>query len=145
MLLFKQYKMSDYVVLVTVDKILRQYKKEDLTDFRTALIPVTTNFDVLEKLGPIIQLPKKKVVPETFARMLQFVAMLSKHEDSYAKFQNLIKMLEEWNVSYQAIAEIRRDYGAAIYRQPEAFSQKIPGEKLYEKYQQWFSSNKAQV
>jgi hypothetical protein len=145
MLLFKQYKMSDYVVLVTVDKILRQYKKEDLTDFRTALIPVTTNFDVLEKLGPIIQLPKKKAVPETFARMLQFVAMLSKHEDSYAKFQNLMEMLEQWNTSYQAIAEIRRDYGAEVYRQPKAFSQKIPGETLYEKYQQWFSSNKTQA
>jgi hypothetical protein len=32
MLLFKQYKMSDYVVLVTVDKILRQYKKEDFAN-----------------------------------------------------------------------------------------------------------------
>jgi hypothetical protein len=145
MLLFKQYKMSDYVVLVTVDKILRQYQKEDLTDFRTALIPVTTNFDVLEKLGPIIQLPKKKSVPETFARMLQFVAMLSKHEDSYSKFQSLMKILEQWNAAYQAILEIRRDYGGEIYRQPKEFSQKITGEKLYEKYQKWFSSSKAQV
>jgi hypothetical protein len=90
-------------------------------------------------------LPKKKAVPETFARMLQFVAMLSKHEDSYAKFQNLMEMLEQWNTSHQAIAEIRRDYGAEVYRQPKAFSQKIPGETLYEKYQQWFSSNKTQT
>jgi hypothetical protein len=143
MRLFKQYKMSDYVVLVTVDKILRQYQKEDLTDFRTALIPVTNNFDVLEKLGPIIQLSKKKAVPETFARMLQFVAMLAKHEDSYVKFQHLMTILEEWKVAYQAILDIRRDYSGEIYRQPREFSQKIPGEKLYEKYQKWFSATKA--
>jgi hypothetical protein len=143
MLSFKQYKMSDYVVLVTVDKVLRQYKQEDLTDFRTALIPVTTNFDVLEKLGPIIQLPQKRAVPETFARMLQFVAMLAKHEDSYAKFQDLMAVLDQWMASYQAILEIRRDYAGEIYRRPKAFSQKIPGEKLYEKYEKWFSSHKA--
>jgi hypothetical protein len=143
MRLFKQYKMSDYVVLVTVDKILRQYQKEDLTDFRTALIPVTNNFDVLEKLGPIIQLSKKKAVPETFARMLQFVAMLAKHEDSYVKFQHLMAILEEWNSAYQAILDIRRDYSGEVYRQPKEFSQKISGEKLYEKYQKWFSATKA--
>jgi hypothetical protein len=143
MRLFKQYKMSDYIVLVTIDKILRQYKKEDLTDFRTALIQVTNNFDAVEKLGPIIQLSKKKAVPETFARMLQFVAMLAKHEDSYAKFQHLIAILEEWNVAYQAILEIRRDYSGEVYRQPKEFAQKIPGEKLYEKYKKWFSSVKA--
>jgi hypothetical protein len=145
MLLFKQYKMSDYVVLVTVDKILRQYQKEDLTDFRTALIPVTNNFDAVEKLGPIIQLSKKKAVPETFARMLQFVAMLSKHEDSYVKFQQLMTTLEEWKVAYQAILDIRHDYSGEVYRQPKEFTQKIPGEKLYEKYQKWFSSSKAQA
>jgi hypothetical protein len=143
MQLFKQYKMSDYVVLVTVDKILRQYQKEDLTDFRTALIPITNNFDALEKLGPIIQLSKKKAVPETFARMLQFVAMLAKHEDSYVKFQHLMSILEEWNVAYKAILEIRHDYSGEAYRQPKEFSQKIPGENLYEKYQKWFSSVKA--
>jgi hypothetical protein len=75
--------------------------------------------------------------------MLQFVAMLAKHEDSYVKFQHLMAILEEWNAAYQAILEIRRDYSGEIYRQPREFTQKIAGEKLYEKYQKWFSATKA--
>jgi hypothetical protein len=141
--LFKQYMMSDYVALRTVDDILRDYKRRDLTDFKIMLAPVIEHYDTIEKLAPIIQLPKNKTTPETFARILQVIALISKHHDSYRLFQKLMAILRKRIDPSEYILKIRQDYNAEDYQQPQQFSQDIPGESLYKKYQRWVTSTPA--
>ncbi|MCG9891972.1 MAG: hypothetical protein MH252_12945 [Thermosynechococcaceae cyanobacterium MS004] len=135
--LFKQYEMSDYVVLVKADKILTQVEKGDLTDYRVALIPVTENYDALEKLAPIISLPKEKTDPDVLARIFHFAALVTKHQKSYLQFQQLVAVLLQWQDPYKSVCKIRQDYNVEAYRQPKEFTQKIPGELTYEKYNKW--------
>jgi hypothetical protein len=58
-----------------------------------------------------------------------------RHEESYEKFQQLIKTLKEWEIPYKSLASVRQEYKANKYRVPPEFTQTIPGLKIYDKYQ----------
>jgi hypothetical protein len=136
--LFKSYQLSDYTVLrriaELIDRLLSQ--KQDLHDLKELVIQVLERFDDFEKVGRIIGIDGEFNVPETYARMVQYVALLEKHQKSFGLFEKLLLALQKWNKPYQMVVGVRWEYPATEYQQPKEFSQAIAGEELYLKYKQ---------
>ncbi|WP_342596769.1 hypothetical protein VKI21_12670 [Cyanobacterium aponinum UTEX 3222] len=105
-------------------------KKQDL---------VVKNEDVFIKLGRIIGVPKTKETPDTYARLLQYLALSKKHEQTREQFIKLIQVLKPWQGFYRTITDIREQYSANQYNLPEEFTQEIPGLSIYENYQQYIN------
>jgi hypothetical protein len=139
---FKNYQFNDYSILQKVADITNNLSKENLLDFKSLIAVVMANYDDFEGLGTIIDLDPKSRTPETYAKMLQYIALNHKHQLSFGKFAELVSLIKRWYPFYQAIFEIRKQYSPSNYRQPPEFQQPIPGEEIYWKYQQGLTDSK---
>lgn len=140
--LFKASNLSDYSVLRTVAEIIRNIEVKHLNDSKTLLNIVSQNYNSFEKLQNIIQLPKNRDPIQTYAVMIQFISLSHQHEISYLKFDELMKIIKKWYQNYQVILQIYQEYPASQYKLPKEFSEPIPGEALYLKYQKWLTDKK---
>lgn len=140
--LFKKYQLGDYTILRTIADMANNQAGKDLKDFSKLVATVTVHYDVFEKLGQIIGLPKKQSNPETYAKMVQFLGLNHRHQDAYKQFEELIAVLRKWYKPYQAIARIRQAYPADDYQQPQEFNEEIPGLNIYRKYKNWLTDKR---
>ncbi|MEB3309357.1 MAG: hypothetical protein VKJ02_03930 [Snowella sp.] len=140
--LFKASNLADYSVLRTVADVIRNIEIKHLHDAKTLLNIVSQNYHAFEKLQNIIQLPKNCDPVQTFAVMIQFISLSHQHEISYLKFDELMRVLRKWYQNYQVILQIYQEYPASQYKLPKEFSEPIPGESLYLKYQKWLTDKK---
>ena len=138
LLLFKKYQLDDYSTLRSVSNTIAQLESEDLLNLDSLLLLVMVKYNVFEKLGPIVGVEDKYNRPETYAKMLQYIGLKSRHETSYQKFQEFLLILKRWDVHYQSIVNLRQKYTAQEYRLPKEFNTQIPGLALYEKYKDSF-------
>ena len=139
--LFKQYQLADFTILKKVSDIVNQFKGHDLLAAKKIVSFVINDYEIFEKLGPIIGVSESENSPETYANILQYIGLISRHEKSYEKFQQLIEALNKWQKPYKTITVIRQEYQASEYRLPKEFSQEIPGINIYKKYEQFLESN----
>jgi hypothetical protein len=133
--LFKQYQLADFTILRTVADIIQQLDAKDLFHLESLKVLVVQHYDVFQKLSPIIGIKEELHLPEVYAKILKFMGLQRRHEESYEKFQQLIKTLKEWEIPYKSLASVRQEYKANKYRVPPEFTQTIPGLKIYDKYQ----------
>ena len=132
--LFKAYQLADYSVLRTVSDIVETSRKKQTLDYPSLVVLVISNYEVFEKLKNIIGVPNNKSKPETYARMLQYIALTYRHSKSYAQFAELLKVMRKWYLPYRAILDIRQRYPRTSFKLPKQFSEDIPGEAIYDKY-----------
>jgi hypothetical protein len=138
--LFKKYNLTDYSILNRVAEIMDSLAKEVLTDSKVLIDLVEKNFDVFEKLAPIIGINKSRVNDKTFVRILQYLALQDRHRDSYKQFESLIITLKDWEKAYSCVKLLRDQYSPEEYQIPDEFKQDFPALDTYRKYQVYLES-----
>lgn len=133
--LFKQYDLSNFALLRTVSDIADTFYDKNLESMKEFMVVVQLNAELFLKLGQIIQIPPAKNIPETYAVMLQYIALKNRHQKSYGQFQQLLELLKQWQKFYHPLVTIRQQYPFQEYKQPAIFNEEIPGLNIYEKYQ----------
>ena len=139
--LFKKYQLADFTILKKVSDIVEQFKGHDLLAANKLVSFVINDYEVFEKLGPIIGVSESESSPETYANILQHIGLISRHEKAYEKFQQLLEALKKWQEPYKNIEIIRQEYQSSEYRLPQEFLQEIPGLNIYKKYGKFLEIN----
>jgi hypothetical protein len=132
--LFKQYQLADYSVLRSISDMVSTFQEKDTMNSKVLSLLVVGKFETFSQLGKIIGLTGPKNTPDNYAKMLQYIALESRHKKSYVQFKDFISVMKKWMRHYQAILKIRQEYPPQEYKQPKEFSAEIPGEDLYNKY-----------
>jgi hypothetical protein len=132
--LFKAYHLNDFSVLNRVSAIIDPLKKAILIDTKELIIPIMKNYDVFEKLAPIIGLPDSKLNPTTLALILQYIALQDRHRDSYQEYSYLVQILQQWKTCSDLVSIVRQQYNPEEYQLPGEFKEPLIGEEIYNKY-----------
>lgn len=135
--LFKQYSLTDYSILNRVVEIMATLEKETLTDSKLLVSLVEKNYEVFEKLAPIIGIQGNKLNQKTFVRIIQYLALKDRHGDSYQQFESLIITLKDWKKAYDCVSLLRGQYAPEEYNLPLDFKQDYPGLDIYRKYENY--------
>jgi hypothetical protein len=102
------------------------------------IVLVRVNQELFDNLAKIIDVPLARREPKTYSLMLQYIALRSRYHDLFAQFEQLVALLKDWGEFYKQVIAIRREYPPTRYRLPKPFTEEIPGESLYNKYQGYF-------
>lgn len=137
--LFKKFNLTDFSVLRVISDMVLYLQDKNMQNMKAMQDLVIKNEDVFIKLGRIIGVPKTKETPDTYAKLLQYLALSKKHEQTREQFIKLIQVLKPWQGFYRTITDIREQYSANQYNLPEEFTQEIPGLSIYENYQQYIN------
>ncbi|BAU63390.1 hypothetical protein STA3757_07540 [Stanieria sp. NIES-3757] len=135
--LFKQYQLADFTLLKTISDLVNQLQGYDLLGSKKLVILIIENYEVFEKLAPIIGITGENKAPEDYVPILQYMGLINRYQDSYLKFQELIKILKQWQKPYHVLQTIRAEYTNDQYRIPPEFTQEIPGLNVYKKYEKY--------
>jgi hypothetical protein len=138
--LFKQYNLTDFSLLRTVAEIADSFYDKSLESLKEFTVIVRVNTEIFLKLGEIIKVPKQKNNPQTYALILQYIALRNRHKGAFGQFKQLINLLKQWEQFYEPIMAIRREYPPTEYKQPPIFREELPGFSLYQKYQQYLET-----
>ncbi len=138
LLLFKKYQLEDYSILRGVTNTINQLESEDLLNLDGLLLLVMVKYDIFEKLGPIIGVSEEYNRPETYSKMLQYIGLKSRHEDSYQKFREFLAILQPWEIQHKTVMNVRQKYSSKEHRLPKDFTAELPGSALFNKYKDSF-------
>lgn len=142
--LFKQSNLKDLSVLKTLSDMVNYLQDKNLKNTKAVMDLVDKNQDIFRQVTRIIGLPKSKETLETYATLLQYLALSKKHEENSEQFFRLMAVMKEWLSLSKVITNNRQDYPGSRYDLPEEYSAKIPGVSIYEKYADYielFSTN----
>ncbi len=131
---WEQQELTKYSILEHINDIVQSIPTEYRQNLKALTILVKTNYKLFEQIASIIKIPAGENTPETYASILQYITLAHEYQAEYSQFQELSKILAIWENSYQTILDIREEYNSDQYKQPQEFSQKIPGLELYQKY-----------
>jgi len=140
--LFKAYQLADYSVLREISELVQGLNKQDLQSYKTMVSLVMANYSAFEKLRKIISVSDKNNNPETYARMIQYIALSYRHALSYIKFEELMGITRRWFRPYQTALSIRAAHPPHLYKQPIDFAPEFTGEEIYFKYLKWLTDKK---
>ena len=140
--LFKTYNLNDYSILKKISDFVTSLKKANLLDFRGLVSLVMTHLDVFTQLGRIVGISEKKNVPETYAIILQYIALEYRHGMVRIKFEGLLEIMRKWYKPYMIVTNIRNQFSQEQYQIPKDFTEAIPGLKIYDKYKKSLTDNR---
>lgn len=132
--LFKKYNLTDFSILRTISDMVIYLQDKNMQNTKAMQDLVVKNEDIFLKVGKIIGIPKSKENPETYGRILQYLALTKKHENSIQQFTKLMEVLKQSINFEKTITDIREQYPSSQYKQPDEFKQEIPGISLFQKY-----------
>jgi hypothetical protein len=139
--LFKQYQLADFTVLKKVSDIVDFLKSQDLLQTNSLIGLIIANYDDFEKIGPIIGISKAESLPETYAKIVQYLGLYHKYKNHHIQFKKLLKILEKYQKPYKSVISIREQYKSGEHRLTPEFSQQIPGLNIYHKYEKYIEIN----
>lgn len=137
--LFKKYQLADYATLRKVSDITSRLEGRDLLASKNLVVLVIENYETFEKIGPIIGIAEAESSPDVYAKLLQYIGLNYRYQNSFAQFERLLKILKEWEKPYQTIVALRQEYNSSNYRLSKEFFQPIPGLNVYKKYEQYIN------
>ncbi|AFZ46396.1 hypothetical protein Cyast_0416 [Cyanobacterium stanieri PCC 7202] len=137
LMLFKAYDLSDFSLLRNVAEIADNFYNKDLDSLKEFNIVVQVNVDKFLRLGKIIKVPRDKNNPQTYALFLQYIALRHRYSKTFFEFQQLLKLLKDWEVFYDNMMTIKKEYPSSTYKQPKTFSSEIVALDVYKKYQKY--------
>ena len=137
--LFKKYQLTDFNVLRKVSELVDRVNAQDLLEDKNIMALVLENYNVLEKLAPIIQINQNDIKPDFFVKILRYMGLVRRHEKAFQQFQELIKVLKKWQKPFNYLNTIRQQYSGDRYKRPKEFSEKIPGVNTYKKYEEYIN------
>lgn len=130
----KENSLAHHRPLKTISDMISKLSESEAGDLKHLRVQVIANVEIFEQLRDIISLSKQQSSPDTYARMLQYIALEYRYQASFDQFEDLIEILKQWYKVYQTAISIRQQYPHKHYQQPEVFIQEIPGFALYCKY-----------
>ncbi|NQZ61095.1 hypothetical protein [Crocosphaera sp.] len=136
---FKKQELKDFLVLKSINENITNLQETDVVSLKALTCLVMANYDDFEALGDIIDVKGKKSNPDTYAKIIQYIALGERHKNSYGQFEQLINVMRQWYPIYQKIKDIREEYPRENYRQPKDFIKPIPGIDLYNKYRNYLT------
>ena len=134
---FKQYELTDFSLLNTVADIADSFYDKNLDSMKEFMVVVQVNSEIFLKLGQIIQVPKSKNIPDTYAVILYYIALKNRHGKSFGQFQQLLKLVRQWQKPYNSLIAILEGYPAEEYQQPPMFKENIPAIEYFNKYESY--------
>lgn len=140
--LFKRHNFTDFSTLQVISKLVKSLSKGEVHDRKMIGVLIKANYEVFERLGEIIGVPPEKRTSESYAKMLQYIILLDKHQAAYDQFAQLLEFLRKWETPYYSVLAIRQEYSPQAYKLPQDFIQDMPGLELYNKYQKWLNLDK---
>ena len=141
--LFKAYELADLSILRQISDLIHSLNKRDLQNHATLTPLVAANYETFDKMGQIVNLPRSRSNPDTFARITQVLALNYKYRISCMQFEELLSVLQRWYRPYQAAISIREAHPPHKFKQPPEFQEDILGEKTYLKYKGWLTDKKS--
>lgn len=137
--LFKKFNLTDFSVLRVISEMVAYLQDKDMRHTKAIQDLVMKNQEIFLSVGRIIGVPKESETAEIYARMLQFLALSRKHENTSKPFFRLLDLLRQWKTFYTTVHDIREEYPANKYQLPEKFKAEIPGLNTYEKYEEYLT------
>ncbi|MGI0481662.1 hypothetical protein ACN4EE_12825 [Geminocystis sp. CENA526] len=137
--LFKKFNLTDFSILRTISDMVIYLQDKNMQNMKAMQDLVVKNEEIFLKVGKIIGIPKTKENPETYGRILQYLALSKKHESSIQQFTKMMDVMKQWKNFYKTITDIREQYPPSQYQQPDEFKQEIPGLSLYQTYGEYLS------
>jgi hypothetical protein len=134
--LFKQATYS-YTVLRTISSIAKTLTKSDTYSLKKVSLQIYDNQEVFDHLAEILEVPPEHDSPQSYARMLQFLAFKYRYRQEDLEFQQLLKRLRDWEKPYVNIDMLRQEYPPQNYNWPKEFKEALPGLEIYEKYKDY--------
>ncbi len=131
--LFKLSQEGDYSVLQTVSDLLEDYTAGG-SNSEHLNRQIRVQYTLFEKLGRVIGIPAQKRLPETYAQLIQYVALSDKYQQYYTQFRQILVLLEKWRKHYKVVVDIRQEFSPDDYKIPKELKQDLPGVKIYEHY-----------
>lgn len=133
---FKQNHTESYLVLRTVSDLAKKIRKSETTDFAQLKIQVQLHWEVFDSLTEILGFSFSSNAIDSYALMLQYIALKKRHQKSEQEFRQMLKYLDAWEQVYLKLAYILNDYFQPGYITPPLFKQEIPGLDLYRQHKQ---------
>ncbi|EAZ90899.1 hypothetical protein [Crocosphaera chwakensis] len=139
---FNKEQFKEFSVIKSIVEIINSLNETDVISLKTLTCLVMAHYDDFEVLGNLIGVTGKKSSPDTYARIIQYIALEERHKKSYEQFEQLINVMRQWYLLYQAIQDIRDEYPEKDYRKPKDFTKEITGMDLYHKYRNYLTDQK---
>lgn len=136
LVLLKKYNIIDFSIFNIINTILHKLKNQNLEALKALVLIVKIHYDELEKLGQLVGIPQSDNRVITYAQILQYIALSSRYDSLIYRFNQLLEILNNWNKHYQTLRQIREEYPSHKYKIPASFTESIPGEYIYLKYQE---------
>ncbi|WP_233501244.1 protein kinase domain-containing protein [Acaryochloris thomasi] len=135
--LFKSSQEDDYSILQTAAELIEACKEGDSGNIEQLNRQIRIQYTGFEKLGRVLGIPAQKRLPETYARLIQYVALSDRYQQSYPRFRQVIVLLEKWHKHYRNAVEIRQRFNPDEYKLPKEFKQDLPGVEVYEYFREY--------
>ncbi|MEY2984519.1 MAG: hypothetical protein RLZZ568_1136 [Cyanobacteriota bacterium] len=135
--LFKADELSDLSIFRQLSDWVHALTKQDLQNHQTLAPLVANHYESLAKIGAMVDLPQSQCHQDAWTRIIQVLALNHKYHYSCLQFEELLAVLKRWYSPYQTAISIREAHPPNQFKQPPAFQDNIPGEKVYLKYKRW--------
>ncbi len=73
--LFSKQQLQDFLILKSVAEIISTLKEQDVINLKALTCLVMVHYDDFESLGKIINITGKQSSPDTYARIIQYIAL----------------------------------------------------------------------
>lgn len=135
--LFKRYNFTEFAPLRTISDMMVYLQDKNVKNMKAMEDLVEKNQHIFVSLGRIIGLPRNRENTETYGKMLQYLVLESKHENTIQQFMKMMEVMKSWKEFYGKLLEIRSQYPESEYQLPPEFKKEIPGLSIYEDYEKY--------
>lgn len=133
--IFKKFELNDFSVIKSVSEMVTSLQDKNLKTLKVVSEVVAKNKETFEKVSKVIGLSRQQSDEQTYAILLQYIALSKRHESYYAQFSRMMEVLAEWVKFYNVVENIRREFPPQKFDIPDEFSKEIPGLNILQKYQ----------
>ena len=135
--LFKTSSDIDFSILRTISDMVVYLQDKNIKQLNAMEDLVVKNEQIFLQVSQIINVPKTRRNPMTFAILLQYVTFNIKYQGFLEQFSKMISILKDWSRSYRTVFELRARYPENQYELPEEFQKEVIGLDIYEKYNKY--------
>lgn len=139
---FKELHLDDFSNLRNISELINNLKGQEVENLNTLIYLVMANYDDFEAIAEIIGITEKQSSPDTFARLIQYIALKQRHQASFSEFQRFIQVLRQWHKPYITLLKLRKEHPPEEYWQPKDFAKQISGYYFYQKYKDSLTDQK---
>jgi hypothetical protein len=135
--LFKTSNNVDFSILRTLSDMVVYLQDKNVKQIKAMEDLVLKNQKVFLQVAEIINVPKSRRNPKTFAIILQYVTVNVKYQSLLEQFSQMISVLKDWRKCYRTVVDLRARYPENEYELPDDFKKEVIGLDIYQKYNQY--------